>query len=381
MGTRPQGEPPAYRRWKRRGQIVGYATDRGSRVTFPGAYNSRESRAAYERWRSEWVRLHELPAPPPCGREVGDLVEAFLTHARDHYRRPDGTPTDEPRNFVMSFRELLALHADTVCDQFGPLDLETVRRGMIRAGLSRGVINQRVGRIVRLFRWGMGRELVRPETVMALTGLEPLARGRSAARETPRVLPVAWEAVEATLPFLACDELRAMVRTQWWAGCRPGQVCTLRGEDVYQSGAVELGRKVLAVPAGCWLWAIDAKMAALRNDEDREEVYVLGESAQEVLKPWLRREGYLFATDRSACYQETSYAHAVRNAINKARAAGVSVPRWWPHQLRHAAAERVQKALGIEAARAVLNHRSVNLTVHYSQRDIDLAAEAARRLG
>lgn len=396
MGNRPKGEPPAYRRWKRRGEVAGYATFQNHRVPFPGPYNSPESRQAYERWRADWIRLNGQQAPqPPAGCDIGELILSFLRHAEQHYRRPDGSPTSEIANFKYSLRYLRRLHEKTPCNEFGPLDLEAVRGLMLRepvtvqtvhgpkvlrVGLSRGVANQYTGRIVRLFNWGMGKGLVRPEVVTALKGLQPLARGRSVARETPRVLPVEWATVEATLPWLACDQLRAMVRLQWWTGCRPGQACAIRGEDVYQSGVVELGRKRLTVPEGCWLWAIDAKMAHLRGDEDREEVYPLNARAQEVLTPWLKESGYLFATNRSERYTGQSYAHAVRDALRKAAGAGTLIPRWWAHRIRHSVAARVQALRGLEAARAVLNHRDVSLTREYGARDLALAAEAMTTL-
>ena len=410
MGNRPKGEPPAYRPWRRRGTVVGYATYQNERIPFPGPYNSPESRQAYERWRAEWVRLNGVQAPqPPKGCEVAELVAAFLDHAGTHYRRPDGTPTSETVNYKLSLRFLLRRHATTPVNDFTPLDLEAVRdlmlrepitrtladgsEKLLRVGLSRGVVNQYTGRIVRVFVWGMGRGLLKPETVTALKGLQPLARGRSLARETPRVLPVTWATVEATLPWLASAQLRAMVLLQWWTGCRPGQACAIQGEDVYQAGTVTLGRKTLAVPEGMWLWVIDAKMAHLRGDEDREEFYFLGEPGKAVVGPWLR-PGYLFCPREAQphqamrvkkglgpSYQRTSYSHAIRDALKKAGSKGEVIPRWHPHMIRHAVAARVQAAAGLEAARAVLNHRGVDQTVEYSQRDTALAAEAIRALG
>ena len=45
---------------------------------------------------------------------------------------------------------------------FGPLALKAVREEMIRAGNCRSEINRRVGRIVRMFKWGVSEELVPP---------------------------------------------------------------------------------------------------------------------------------------------------------------------------------------------------------------------------
>ena len=59
---------------------------------------------------------------------------------------------------------------------------------MIVGGLSRNLINQRIGRIVRAFKWAVGEELI-PATIhhglRAVTGLQ---MGRCEAEETDPVL-------------------------------------------------------------------------------------------------------------------------------------------------------------------------------------------------
>ena len=55
--------------------------------------------------------------------------------------------------------------------------------------------------------------------------------------------------------------------------------------------------------------------------------------------------------------------------------------RWHPHQLRHAAATRIERELGKEAARAALGHRSINTTEIYIDRDIAEAIRTARKIG
>src|SRR5947209_313700 len=109
---------------------------------------------------------------------------AFLQHAEQHYRREDCTPTSELADYKLSLRPLRELYGTLPVADFGPLKLKAVRQKMIDAGLSRGVVNQRVGRIVRAFKWGVGEEMV-PESVWrSLTAVRGLEKGRSPARET-----------------------------------------------------------------------------------------------------------------------------------------------------------------------------------------------------
>ncbi len=86
-----------------------------------------------------------------------------------------------------------------------------------RPALIRGVINQRIGRIVRVFRWGVSEEVV-PETVYrALGTVSGLERGRCNVRETEPVKPVHEAHVEAILPYVL-PPVAAIIRLQQLTG-------------------------------------------------------------------------------------------------------------------------------------------------------------------
>jgi Phage integrase family len=55
--------------------------------------------------------------------------------------------------------------------------------------------------------------------------------------------------------------------------------------------------------------------------------------------------------------------------------------RWSPNRLRHSAATRVRRELGIEAARALLGHSDADTTTIYAERDLELARTAMERMG
>jgi len=57
-------------------------------------------------------------------------------------------------------RLLRNLYGTTWASEFGPLRLKAVREAMIDADLSSRFINQNVGRIRRMFSWGVENELV-----------------------------------------------------------------------------------------------------------------------------------------------------------------------------------------------------------------------------
>src|SRR5256885_15966090 len=115
--------------------------------------------------------------------------------------------------------------------EFGPIAMKTVRLAMIERGLCRNDKKQRVSCVKRIFRWAVAEALVPPAILQSLSAVEPLRVGRSAARETDPVRPVADQHVEAVLPYLP-PTLGAMVRLQRLTGMRSGEVCTLRTCDV-----------------------------------------------------------------------------------------------------------------------------------------------------
>jgi len=57
------------------------------------------------------------------------------------------------------------------------------------------------------------------------------------------------------------------------------------------------------------------------------------------------------------------------------------VPRVKPHQLRHSYPAAVRRAHGMEAARVVLGHTSIEMTELYAERDLQVGVNVARLLG
>jgi hypothetical protein len=86
-----------------------------------------------------------------------------------------------------------------------------------------------------MFKWAVSEELVAESVYNALTTVRGLERGRSEARETEPVGPVADSVVEAKLPRLT-HTVRAMVQVQRLTGARPGEICLMRACDLDMSG-------------------------------------------------------------------------------------------------------------------------------------------------
>jgi hypothetical protein len=166
---------PSYRFHKGSGQAVVVLS--GTSV-YLGKWNTPDSLPAYERVLAEWLangrRWPVTPSSPlevpnpsgpttpsgPASFRVSELIAAFWRHAQKHYRDQDGKPTRELDNFRDALRPLRRLYGSTPASDFGPLALRAVREDMIQGGLCRTVINARVNRIRRVFRWAASVELI-----------------------------------------------------------------------------------------------------------------------------------------------------------------------------------------------------------------------------
>ena len=145
-------------------------------------------RDAYDRLIAEWLANgRRLPVEDDApAASVNEVILAFWRWAEQHYRRADGTPTNELNEYKYTLRSLRELYGPTPAPAFSPLKLKAVRQKMIDAGWSRGVVNRRVSRLVHLFKWAVSEELVPEGTWRALTTVAGLERGRTAAREASR---------------------------------------------------------------------------------------------------------------------------------------------------------------------------------------------------
>jgi integrase len=386
---------PTYRLHKQSGQAVVTLRlpDGVRRDVLLGPYDSDTSKAEYQRVLAEWRTNGGRTVAPP-GLTVNEVILAFWKHAEEHYRHPGGTATSELAEYRRSLRPVKELYGHTCATEFGPMALKAIRERMIGAGLCRGVINQRVGRIRRMYKWAVSEELVPHGVYASLATVSGLSRGRTKARETEPVKPVPEAFVEAVLPFVL-PPVAAMVELQRLTGARPGEVCTMRGCDIDTSGAV-------------WLYRPRHHKTAWRG---KERVIALGPRAQEVIRPLLTLNtgAYLFSPSRALAeraarrrsqrktpvqpsqqcrrkakprkspgehYTPLSYAHAIAKACRRA-----GVPHWHPNQLRHSHATEVRRRFGLEAAGAALGHSKLSASEVYAERDKGLAERVALAIG
>jgi integrase len=225
---------PKYRKHRGSGQAVVTlcAVDH-----YLGPYGTKASKLEYDRLIAEWLVNGRRPlGVSEDTLTVNELIVHYWRFAKGHYLK-NGEPTSELASIKGTLRLIRQLYGSFTAKDFGPLALKAMRLKMIESDLSRDTINQCLGRIKRLFKWGVSEQLVPAETFQALATVTGLLRGRSEARETAPVLPVEDATVDATLPNLP-DIPADMIRFQRLTGCRPAEVCTLRPCDLNRSGDV-----------------------------------------------------------------------------------------------------------------------------------------------
>lgn len=385
---------PSYRLHRPSGRAV---VTLNNQDFYLGPHGSEESQKEYQRLIEEWLANHRQLTPERLKTRdlaINELVVAYWEFAQVYYVK-NGRASGEQPNIRDAFRPLVELYGDTLVQEFGPLCMKAVRQKMIEADLCRRVINSRVNRIRRIFKWGVENELVKPDILHGLQAVTPLKKGRSPARESPGVQPVPEAHVNVILG-LVFKPVRAMIALQELTGMRPGEVVIMRGCDLDTTGKI---------------WSYRPSSHKTEHHEISRVIY-LGPRAQEVIRPYWKPDlsAYLFSpqdameewnaarrrnrktpmtpsqagrTRRESPrktpgdhYTVGSYRRAIQTACKKA-----GVPCWFPHQLRHNAATWLRKEFGLEAARVVLGHSSAAVTEIYAEIDQMKAAEIMMRVG
>jgi integrase len=394
-----------------------------------GDYDSPESWEKYHRLISEWLAGRHLPSasplPSPTPMTVAELLLAYWKYVKTYYVK-DGRPTSEQDTIRQAHRFLRRLYGSTPAHEFTPKKLKAVRHAMaehpitrrfkvrnpdtgelqwdeklMHHGLTRRLINKQIGRIRRMFAWGVEEELVPVSVHAALLRVQGLKKGKSRAREKPRVTSVSAASVEAVLSVVPAT-IKAMILVQRLCGGRPQDVVEIRPGDIDRSRTV-------------WEYRPRRYKTQHHNgddDPDRERIVYFGPQAQAVLNPFLALapNEYLFSPIRSEQaryalrreqrrspitpsqvtrtkkgrkraplrdhYDVASYRRAIRRACLK-----LGIPVWHPNQLRHSRLTEIRKRFGLEASRVCGGHREVGVTQHYAEQDRSLAHKIMAQIG
>ncbi|MFO0802002.1 MAG: hypothetical protein U0791_02600 [Gemmataceae bacterium] len=226
---RPRKQIPTPREHKGAEVVDVYIDGRRRQIT-PGPAGSEQARREYAR----------IVAEGGSGKKaditINEMASAFLKWADGFYLRADGTATHEIIEYEIVAKLLRELYGHVLATEFGPLALKAVRSRMVAKGWCRSLVNRRIGRVRRIFKWAAAEESIPFEVYQRLTSVEGLKRGRG-IRESQPVKPVAEEHVLATLLHVP-PTVRAMIELQLCTGCRPDEICRIRPCEIDRSGEV-----------------------------------------------------------------------------------------------------------------------------------------------
>lgn len=137
------------------------------RDLYLGPHGTAESESRYESIVAEW-RKHDRRLPPKPERVaerenlvVNELILAYLEFAKSYYVK-GGETTGEMNNVRDALRVVTRHFGSTRVKDFGPVELRRVRDAMVASDLCRGVVNARINRVRRMFKWGVEHGRVDP---------------------------------------------------------------------------------------------------------------------------------------------------------------------------------------------------------------------------
>lgn len=301
---------------------------------------------------------------------INELVQEYLIHASGYYRDARGRATNSISSIRPALRMLDETFGTLSAEALGPLKLIECRQQWVDKGISRNTCNKYTHIVRRAFRWAVSQEKISVTVYQSLLTVDALKKGRSNARETEPVTPVPahdlkWARRELPAP------LKAVVDLQLLVPARPSELLLLRPCDID-----------MADPQ-VWFVRLDEHKTAYRG---RVRDIAFGPRAQEILQPFLQREGeaYLFnprdvagfgprARDR---YTVSHYRWHIARACQRA---GVS--HWHPYRLKHNAATAIRSRYGLEAAQVACGHERADITEIYAERDRALLIKVTTEMG
>jgi integrase len=354
---------------------------------------------------------------PKLDGTISGLAAAFLVHADETYRKPDGSKTRYPREIRETIKPFIEFCGILPVEEFTPQKLKEFRAymsGLTRKGKGQetvqryclNTLNKKIGIIKSMFRWAVEDGHVHPSTYHGLQAVRNLREGQYGLVNYAPVEPVPEQHMRAILPYTT-RVVADMVLLQYLTGMRSIELTGLKPCDVDRNNG-----------DGIWLYYVQQiynKNA--RHGEKHKRIVPIGPKAQKILQKYLFRDtdSFCFSPNESERqrladnhkkrvtpmnhgnkpkddklhnvgdkYDSASYRKAVKHAIkaaNKGKKDDQKIPEWTVYQLRHSAATNIAEELGLDVARAVLGHRSLKITAIYAKEDIKKIAQKYKRIG
>jgi len=265
------------------------------------------------------VRNHVRQIPG----SINELLDQYQVWAEKYYCNPlSRQSTGEAKQMRYAVVSLRQVAGEESLASMSAEVLYDCQDAMIESGLSRKVVNARINRIRRVWRWAAQppQRWVPTAIYEDLRLVDPLKYGRGGARECKDIKPVDESIWRQTLSAVALDgmgtdrgqwsmQLTTMLELHWYTGMRPGELCSMKKSEL-----TDIGDLIIYQP-----------LEHKTRHHGTDRIIVIGEMGQSVLRPWLKRvEG-----DQIFGYLRSSYRNVIRR-VNKRH----NIPQWSPNQIQ-----------------------------------------------
>lgn len=319
------------------------------------------------------------PLPPP--ETINELIDRYLIDAAEYYQTPpdrkgNRTPTGHIDNLTSGlkpFRLVIGhcrpndLTAEHLC---AVMDWLLAQRKPNGETYTTGYINRLRAMMLKTLKWAAAprRRWISAETLTEAMLTPKLEEGRTAARPSEEVQPVAEEHVKATLEALAemsldaaharrALELSVIIDLLWHTGMRPGEACDMNLNElrIEQTPPTLFNRS-----REIMVYQPVVHKNAWRGKKHIRTIFIPPEGRRiiEDWRPRAKHAGRLFG------YSSNSLGAAI-GRINRER----DIPHWTPNQLRHAFGTRMLRLTGIDVVQVLLGHKSRRTTEIYAKPD------------
>ena len=162
-----------------------------------GPHGTKTSRLDYDRLIAEWLAHGRRSTTiEPDEITVVELIAQFLRWSKQHYRK-NGQPTGTTENHKLALSVLKKYYGRKQVREFGPKSLKAIQGILIKEGLSRRSVNDRIATIKQVFKFGASEELVNASVYQSLATVSGLTKGRSEAKRQAvqhesRVVPIQY---------------------------------------------------------------------------------------------------------------------------------------------------------------------------------------------
>lgn len=337
-------------------------------------------------YRNPYEAVREIISPSTIFT-VGELIRTYKERAEKNLR-PTREGLESPdMTKIRRAEKFLAPYSNWKVTSFGPDQFRKVQKNLVdyeyMAGktskrYTRRGINDTINYIKAIWKWGLGRQVVRIENVQSLNEVKPLSIGQDNVYENHKRRRITeeefWKVVNVVNPGIG-----GMLKLVWYTAMRPFEVCDMRPLDI------------LTDDPDCWIYIPGRDISPLGNYKttrfERVRVIPLTKEPQSVLKARIKNldpNEYIFKPNEAPKivakkvrekYDHNTFCRACKRGCKRA---GVEV--FVPYDLRRSVATGTREIMCKEAAKVLLGHTKTDTTDIYLLEEVQEAMKVAKLL-